>query len=339
MNFDTADAHGGWRPTNTRFLDIIEDPKFQLIVALQNLVTVVSTSHWNSRGVSALHLPITTNSISSPMGLGSDSLPVSIDLFGQRTHLADSMQFMLEYGCRFNPQGAWYLMPSFRGEDADETHLNQFFHSEAEIPGKLGDVMSAVEDYVRVLAEATLVAHGDSLRALGKRTDHLERMAESTRFVSMTLDDAIDFLKDDNEAVEFSDGWRSITRHGEQRLMNEVSEFVWVTHFDHVSVPFYQAFDGPSRSKALNGDLLFGCGETIGAGQRHTDAGSVRESLALHGVPEEPYSWYVKMKEAYPMETSGFGMGVERWMMWVLGETDVRDLQLVPRLNGVTIVP
>lgn len=48
-----------------------------------------------------MHLPITTGSISSPMGLGSDSIPVKIQLGGRDTYLADSMQFALEYGCRF----------------------------------------------------------------------------------------------------------------------------------------------------------------------------------------------------------------------------------------------
>ena len=41
-----------------------------------------------------------TGSISSPMGLGSDSLPVKINLNGVSTYLADSMQFLLDYGNR-----------------------------------------------------------------------------------------------------------------------------------------------------------------------------------------------------------------------------------------------
>ncbi len=67
-----------------------------------------------------MHLPITTGSISSPMGLGSDSIPVKIQLGGRDTYLADSMQFALEYGCRFFENGVWYIMPSFRGESEDK---------------------------------------------------------------------------------------------------------------------------------------------------------------------------------------------------------------------------
>ena len=83
-----------------------------------------------SKNIKNMFLPITTGSISSPMGLGSDSLPVKINLNGVPTYLADSMQFLLEYGNRFCKNGVWYIMPSFRGEQEDERHLSQFYHSE-----------------------------------------------------------------------------------------------------------------------------------------------------------------------------------------------------------------
>ena len=99
-----------------------------------------------------MHLPVTTGSISSPMGRGSDSLTVRINLEGIDTYLADSMQFLLEYGCRLNLKGVYYVMPSFRGEKADERHLCQFYHSEAEIPGKLENVMNLVDEYIKYLS-------------------------------------------------------------------------------------------------------------------------------------------------------------------------------------------
>ncbi|KAK0138797.1 hypothetical protein N1851_024659 [Merluccius polli] len=65
------------------------------------------------------------------MGLGSDSEPVFVNILGQDVYLADSMQFVLEYFLRFqeNLLGTYYISTSFRGEDPDATHLNQFYHS------------------------------------------------------------------------------------------------------------------------------------------------------------------------------------------------------------------
>jgi aspartyl/asparaginyl-tRNA synthetase len=97
-------------------------------------------------------IPITCNSVSSPMGLGSDSLPVHVNLFGKETYLADSMQFYLEYFVRQpNVEGIWYIMPTFRGEDPDARHLNQFFHSEAEIKGRFPNIQKVVNNYLHTL--------------------------------------------------------------------------------------------------------------------------------------------------------------------------------------------
>jgi asparaginyl-tRNA synthetase len=332
--------HGGWTVTQDRFLKILDDPMFRLLVDLQDLVTGATTDFWRHEGARNMHLPITTSSVSSPMGLGSDSLPVKIDLFGVSTYLADSMQFLLEYGCRLSADGAWYLMPSFRGEDADRTHLNQFFHSEAEIAGGLDDVMEVAERYVRYLAQQVLNQLGERVREVVGRDDHLRRMVSMKQFPRLTLDEALAHLGDDADAVVHnSGGWRTLTRHGERRLMNEVSPFVWVSHFDHLAVPFYQAYADNTRRSSLNADLLFGIGEVVGSGERHVTGEQARKALVHHEVSEKDYAWYIQMKDERPMRTSGFGLGVERWLMWVLDHDDIRELQLLPRLNGVDLVP
>lgn len=120
---------------------MINDSEKLDILMLQELIMLASAEFYKKHNIHWLSAPVTTGAISSPMGFGSDSLPVEISLDGRSTYLADSMQFLLEYGCRFFKNGCWYIMPTFRGEPVDERHLKQFFHSEAEIVGTLMDVM------------------------------------------------------------------------------------------------------------------------------------------------------------------------------------------------------
>jgi asparaginyl-tRNA synthetase len=56
-------------------------------------------------------------------------------------------------------------------------------------------------------------------------------------------------------------------------------------------------------------------------------------------VGADPYRWYLDMKRTRPLHTSGFGMGVERFICWLAGHDDIRDCQILPRLYGVDIVP
>ncbi|MGW2831898.1 amino acid--tRNA ligase-related protein [Streptomyces sp. NPDC001286] len=320
-----------------RFLRILDDPLYTTLVDLQDLVNYETAAFWRARRVRAVHLPVTTSSISSPMGLGSDSLPVQVDLFGVPTYLADSMQFLLEYGCRIADRGCYYLMPSFRGEETDATHLSQFFHSEAEIPGGLDDVIDVADAYLRHLTEAVLREMSGPVGRIAGGVEHLtDFLAKPT--TRMTFDEAVAALDAAPECFEFHDQWRTITREGERRLMQLHGPAVWLTHFDQLSVPFYQAHDATGR-KALNADLLIGPGEVVGCGERHTHADQARTALAAHGVAAEDYDWYLRLKQEKPLHTAGFGMGVERFFMWVLCHDDVRDLQLLERANGVLTTP
>ncbi|WP_329057956.1 amino acid--tRNA ligase-related protein [Amycolatopsis sp. NBC_01480] len=320
-----------------RYLAILDDPMYTCLVGLQDLVSYETARFWRERQVRALHLPVTTGSISSPMGLGSDSLPVQVDLFGVPTYLADSMQFMLEYGCRLAPDGCYYLMPSFRGEKADSTHLSQFFHSEAEIPGELDDVITVADAYVRYLAAAVLEHLTDEVAGVAGGVAHLEAFLASAT-ARMTFDEAVAALEGQAGCFEVHDQWRTITRRGEEKLIEQYGPGVWLSHYDRLSVPFYQAVD-ETGAKALNADLLLGPGEVIGCGERHTTADDVRAALHGHGVAEHDYQWYVDLKARRPLPTSGFGMGVERFLMWVLRRSDIRELQLVERYNGEVTVP
>lgn len=332
-----------WRDAGSHYRVALTHPWYRGLVDLQDAVQLLTSKFWAGRGVKNLHLPITTGSISSPMGLGSDSSPVKVNIGGVETYLADSMQFMLEFGVRLASEGTYYVMPSFRGEDADNTHLCQFFHSEAEIPGGLEDIKVVVEEYLRFLVQGLLEHQAPLLKQMGVGVSHLQAMLELEKFRSISFEDAVRLVGDTPDMITHIDvpagPCRSLTRRAERKIMEIAGEFTWVTHLDHLSVPFYQGFGDADGRSSLSGDLLFGIGETVGAGERHRDATQVRNALQLHGVDEHAYEWYLGMREETPLQTSGFGMGIERFLLWVLGHDDIRDLSLLVRFNGEDILP
>jgi asparaginyl-tRNA synthetase len=230
-------------------------------------------------------------------------------------------------------------MPSFRGEDADDTHLCQFFHSEAEVPGDLDAVIETAETYVRELTRGLVEDVEREILAVAGTLDHLEDAVAAPEWPRVTLAEVRKMLDADSPAWrETPLGIKTLTRAGERMLMDRLGGPVWVTHWDHALVPFYQAFE-EGTGNALNADLLMGPGEVIGAGQRHADDNEVRAALDMHGVAAEPYDWYLEMKRSFPMATAGFGMGVERYLMWVLQHYEIRDFELVVRRNGRPLRP
>lgn len=329
-----------WSTPNSHFLTVLHEPWYKTVMHIQSTVSVATTEFWIQRGAQLLCLPITTGSVSSPNAVGSDSIPVPVSIFGVHTYLADSMQFLLEYGCRLSPEGCFYLMPSFRGEDVDSSHLAQFFHSEVELVGTLDDVMEAAEDYIRFLASRILERHDTLVMDAAGTIEHLKKVVQTLSFPRISFSEAIELLGDNPEWITINAvGGRIISRKGEQRLMQTLGSPVWLTKMDHLSVPFYQAFDGDDLRTARNADLLMGIGEILGAGERHASIKDARHALEVHSVSEVDYEWYLMMKELYPLRTAGFGMGVERFLLWVLQHDDIRDIPLLLRVNGQQINP
>jgi asparaginyl-tRNA synthetase len=107
---------------------MLEDPWYRMLLELFDAFAHATAAYWRERGLMHAPVPLTTGSISSPMGMGSDSAPLSVDVAGQRTYLADSQQFALEALCRLSARGCWYVMESFRAEPNDPRHLGQFLH-------------------------------------------------------------------------------------------------------------------------------------------------------------------------------------------------------------------
>jgi len=325
-----------WKNLNTHYKVVLESEWYRILCILQSEFNYATTLFYKNLGIPNFQFPLTTTSISSPIGLGSDSLPVKVKIDGVDTYLADSMQFFLEYACRLSKKGAYYIAPSFRGEKTDERHLSQFLHSEAEIPGGLEDVINLCQNYLEYLVTYFLKKCSKEIEKITGSLTHLKTFLKvCNRIPRCTFEEAIKILKNNPRFIKNFKLYRTITSDGEKELIKYFGGYVWLTNFDHMAVPFYQKYDPDNPKKALNADLLMGIGETIGSGERHSTAKEVIKALHLHKVNPRPYKWYIYLKEKYPLQTSGFGMGVERFFLWLLKHDDIRDCQLLPRFSGI----
>ena len=325
-----------WKNLNTHYKVVLKSDWYRKLCLFQNEFNYVTTLFYKELGIQNFQFPLTTISISSPMGLGSDSSPVKVNIGGIDTFLADSMQFFLEYTRRLSDKGTYYLAPSFRGEKADKRHLSQFLHSEAEIAGGLEEVVDLCQNYLECLVTYFLKNCANEIEEITNSLVHLEDFLKIChRIPRCTFEEAAKILKDNSSFIKSWGSYRTINSKGEKRLMEYFGGYVWLTKFDHMAVPFYQKFDPEDQNKALNADLLMGIGETIGSGERHFSGVEVKKALGKHRVSSKPYRWYIYMKEKYPLQTSGFGMGVERFFLWLFKHDDIRDCQLLPRFNGI----
>lgn len=340
-----------WKDPQSHSTLAINNQWYRNLFQIQNTLFHSTVEYFHSSCHYSYALtPITSDTISSPMGLGSDSEPVSVNLLGQDIYLADSMQFVLEYFLRFqeNLPGVYYIAPSFRGEDPDATHLNQFYHVECEVLGDMNNAMSIAEGYLAHLTKSMLKNHSDMILNTAGTLTHvtamLSKLNGKTPIPRVPLDQAIPMMPSADCLEWVQDGQpqfgRKLTRKGERFLIEKYGGVVWLTEMDHLGVPFYQAYvEGTERRKAKAGDLLLGLGETVGLGERHSTPEMVEEALRQHAVPEQSYKWYINMRQVKPLLTSGWGMGTERYLCWLLQHDDIRDIVIIPRMKGIKYMP
>ncbi|WP_297556070.1 amino acid--tRNA ligase-related protein, partial [Thermococcus sp.] len=96
---------------------------------------------------------------------------------------------------------------------------------------------------------------------------------------------------------------------------------------------FYMKEDPEDPRKVLAADMLApeGYGEVIGGSQREDDYNKLVERIIEEGMDPKNYEWYLDLRKYGSVPHSGFGLGLERLVAWVLKLDHVRWATLFPR--------
>lgn len=335
-----------------KYIDnLVNDKYFAALAILRHYIKLASDAYWSGIGAKNIDLFMLTSSTSSPVGPGSDSEAITIQFGKYKTNLTDSSQFGFE-PLMFHIDKVYCYLPSMRGENPDARHLNQFFHCEGEIVGTLEDLLPIVEGYIRALSN-TLIALTPIVKLMSidfeKTNTALRSIISSNSFQRKTFDDVYPWLQKDQSFFVKNDFGRNITNSGELALVEHSGEGLplWLCSYDRDIVPFYQKPNPANPNTVINADLLFNPivkggfgGEIIGSGQRQNIPEEITESLSRQRVESEPYEWYINLRK-YPNYkiTSGFGLGIERFITWALGYSDIKDVIHYPRLKNIKTFP
>lgn len=328
---------------NKHIKNLINNNYYKNLILLRNAIGIASANYFQSLEAPRIDLFMVAKGVSSPMGKGSDSLPIPFQLGKEHVYLVDSAQFGMEPLVQKSFKMVYCYLPSFRGEDADYRHLNQFYHCEAELRGNLTDAIIIAENLVKKILE--YVIENDKLGTYKfdkANFSNLEHVISSD-FPRLTFDKAVNLLISHGmeKHIENREYGRVISREGELKICELISDNklpVWLTHFDRDVVPFYQLPDPNNPEKVLNADLLFPSinggfgGEIVGLGQRQNTSQGLLESMDRQGIKDKKsYQWYLDLRDRKDYsETSGFGMGIERLIAWALALPNIWDAAIYP---------
>ncbi|BFD25319.1 MAG: amino acid--tRNA ligase-related protein [Candidatus Parcubacteria bacterium] len=331
--------------------DLVNDKYFAALAIVRHYVKLMSDAYWSDFGAVNIDLFMLTSSASSPMGPGSDSEVINIQFGKYQTNLTDSSQFGFE-PLMFHLDKAYCYLPSMRGENPDARHINQFFHCEAEITGTLDKLLPSVENYVQALARI-FIALTPVVKLISidffKTKQALQNIINAKSFNKKTFDEVYQWLQKNPLFHSANNFGRNITSSGEIALAQEMGGElpIWLCNYDRDITPFYQKPDPQNTNRVINADLLFPPiieggfgGEIVGSGQRQDNPEEIIESLKRQKIDSEPYEWYINLRKQPNYKiTSGFGLGIERFIAWALGYSDIKNVIHYPRLKNIKTLP
>ena len=336
-----------------RLDEVRSDERYYHLHKIDNAIFNASVDYFRKVGAEWCNLPLTTLMISSPgevyagqrLDYTTDALPVELDWFknNRKIFLAESAQFYLEM--RLLIRGidrVFCIYNSFRKEKTDFSHLSEFQHIEFE--GKV-DFNENTEIFINLLKHVTRTLVKDNAKNLKyflKPEDvaGLKKAFDPGRAVKrLTFDQAMAVLYEDTEDKRYRE--RTMKHFGaweEIRLTNIFQKHVLITEFPLLEIPFYhdEADAGDNKKGvAKNADLIL-CGyrETVGGGTRISDPEKLKAKAALFNLPPEDYAPYLRTRKAENYEvTSGFGLGWQRYVHWLLKLPFIWDACHVPRTH------
>jgi len=157
-------------------------------------------------------------------------------------------------------------------------------------------------------------------------------------FVRITYTEAYEILKNSkpNKKKKFK---FPISEWGID-LQSEHERFLVEKHFKKPVI----IYDYPSKIKAfymrMNDDgktvkamdILFpGIGEIVGGSQREERLDVLKARIKELNIDEEELWWYLDLRKFGTVEHSGFGLGLERLILFATGMSNIRDVIPFPR--------
>jgi asparaginyl-tRNA synthetase len=167
---------------------------------------------------------------------------------------------------------------------------------------------------------------------------HIElQRAATLPFARITYTDAIALLGQQHETTPFvrPPKWgQSLSSEHERWLASRHNLPTFITHYPKSLKPFYML---PSTVDPTF-DASMPQGETVacfaGGSLREHRLPELMTSLKDHGLKREDYEWYLDLRRFGSVPHGGWGMGWERWICWVTGVVNVRDVVAFPRWFG-----
>jgi asparaginyl-tRNA synthetase len=342
---------------------------FSAVFRIRHAMAFAIHDYFNRKGFFNLHTPIITASDAEGAGqmfrvttLDAKKPPLTEngnvdfaeDFFGKPTNLTVSGQLEGELGA--TALGEIYTFgPTFRAENSNTSrHLAEFWMIEPEMAFyELTDNMDLAEDFLKSLILYALENCLDDLKFLAGRLKEEEKgkpadqqsmdLIEKLKFVAdndfvrLTYTEAIEILKNSNyykkKKFQFPVEWGVDLQSEHERFLVEkhFKKPVILINYPKEIKAFYMKQNPDGKTVAAMDVLFPQIGEIIGGSQREENLEKLVARMEEMHIPVEEMGWFLDTRRYGTVPHSGFGLGFERFILFITGMGNIRDVIAFPR--------
>ena len=311
----------------------LRNEKFAAILKFRHILTRIVHQWFHENGFIEIHAPVLT-----PTPLYDDRTAMAIEVHGQDVYLTQCVGFYLEQAVHAFEK-IYNIGPSFRAEESrSKRHLMEYWHIKAELAfADFEDMASVVEKFIHDVSEQCIREGSELARIIGTEMcgDGLK-----TPFPRIDYAEAVNWLKTQGSDIEFG---KSLGSDEETMLCQRFGDTpFWVVGIPRSIEPFPYVIDAADTRRTKTADLIAsrGFGELLGIAEKIHSLSMLDERMVEKGkAGDARYEWLRELRQYGCVPHGGFGMGLERFIRWLLQIPHVRDTIPFHRALGRRIDP
>ena len=311
---------------------------FQAVFRIRSEVSFAIHDFFHRHRFIYVHTPLITGSDAEGAPMFRVTTDAEREFFGKPANLSGSGQLEAEtFAQAFS--GTYTFGPTFRAENSNTPrHAAEFWMIEPEMAFcDLDGDMDNIEALVKYIINHVLDNCAFELEFLNQFIDNtligrLKSVA-GAEFERMEYTHAVGILEKVKDRFEYPVNWGVDLQSEHERYITEeiCKKPVFVKNYPKDIKPYYMRLNDDGKTVASADLLVPYVGELVGASQREERHELLLARMEEAGLNAADYGWYLDLRRYGTTKHAGYGLGLERMVMYVTGMSNIRDVIPYPR--------
>ncbi len=260
--------------------------------------------------------------------------------FNKKAYLTVSGQLNLEsYSCSLSK--VYNIGPVFRAENSNtKKHLAEFWMLETEIAfTNLEYIINLSKNLLSYSFKKILKKNYEDILFLNKKPKNIKKKIKhikniiKKKYITISYNKIIKILRKEKKFKKNKIKWGiNISNKYEKYLTKKYfNKAIIIKNFPKKIKPFYMKTNKDNKTVSCIDIIFPKIGEIIGGSEREYKLNILDKNIKNNKLKKKKYNWYRDIRKFGTIPHSGFGLGIERILMFITNLKNIRDVIAFPK--------